>query len=58
MAAATTVVPEPLNGSRITSPAFELAAMMRFSTPIGIWQPCHPSRSLNVPQTRLTFHVS
>ena len=25
---------------------------------IGIWQPCQPSRSLNVPQTRLTFHVS
>ena len=57
-AAATTVVPLPLNGSSTMSPGLLLAWMTRFSTPIGIWQPCQPSRSLNVPQTRLTFHVS
>jgi hypothetical protein len=51
-------VPLPLNGSSTTSPGLLDALMMRFSTPIGIWQPCQPSRSLNVPQTRDSFHVS
>src|SRR6476661_5952341 len=57
-AALTTVVPDPLNGSTTTSPGLELDLMIRSSTAIGIWHPCQPSRSLNVPQTRLTFHVS
>src|SRR2546423_8201057 len=57
-AADTTVVPDPLNGSSTRSPEFELALMMRFNTPIGIWHPCQPSRSLNVPHTRLSFQVS
>ena len=30
--------------------------MMRPSSCSGIWQPCNPARSLNVPQTRGKYH--
>ena len=32
--------------------------MIRPSSCSGIWQPCQPVRSLNVPQTRGKYHVS
>ena len=40
------------------SPGLLDARMIRPSNCSGIWQPCHPDRSLNVPQTRGKYQVS
>ena len=45
-------------GSRTSSPGSEQARMMRPRSCSGIWQPCQPARSLNVPQTRGKYQVS
>jgi hypothetical protein len=55
--AAASVVPLPANGSSTTSPGLLDARTIRSSTGSGIWQGW-PVRSLNVPHTRGTYHVS
>jgi len=56
--ATASVVPLPPNGSSTTSSSWLDARMIRPSNCSGIWQPCQPDRSLNVPQTRGKYHVS
>ena len=57
-AATTQVVPEPLNGSNTRSPSSDDTATIRSRTFSGIWQGCHFTRSLKVPQTREKLHTS
>ncbi len=55
--ATASVVPLPPKGSSTTSPSLLHARMIRPSRCSGIWQPCQPVRSLNVPQTRGKYQV-
>src|SRR5215469_8328498 len=55
--AAAKVVPLPANGSSTRSPGLLDTPIMRSSTASGIWHGC-AVRSLNVPHTRATYHVS
>ena len=58
LAAAAGVVPLPANGSSTNSPSLLVERMIRPSNCSGIWQPCQPARSLNVPHTRGKNQVS